>query len=62
MIGFAKNNTGACGFFQGVDGEQAFHKNFEELHEAAVLLHGNDQRVVFLAEMLLHELRGLPIH
>src|SRR5712691_6757952 len=52
----------ACRFLQRVDWEQALDKHLEQLHEASKLLHGNYQSVVFLAEMLLHELRRLPVH
>src|SRR6266481_1570613 len=49
-------------FLQRVDRQQPLHKHLEQLHKAAVLLHGNNQAVVFFAEMLLHELRRLPVH
>src|SRR6266851_8678050 len=62
MIAFAKDAAGAGEFLECADGKKSFHKNFEEFDKAAELLDRNDQAVVFLAEMLLHELGGFPIH
>src|SRR5205085_8665137 len=50
------------GFFQRADGQQSLHENLKKFDEAAELLHRDDQPVVFFSKMLLHELRGLPIH
>src|SRR5712664_2365312 len=62
MIAFAKDAAGAGEFLECADGKKSFHKNFEEFDKATELLDGNDQAVVFLAEMLFHELSGLPVH
>src|SRR5580693_1603220 len=62
VVAFAINAAGIRRFFQRVDRQQAFHKNFKEFDETAEFLHGDDQRVIFFAEMLFHVLRGLPIH
>ena len=62
MVALAVDTTGAGRFFERGDWQQSFHKNFEELDEAAELLNRDDQSFVFLAEVLFHELRGLPIH
>src|SRR5579871_4214987 len=62
MIALAEKAALAGGFFQPVDAHQAFHKYFYQLDEESEFLHGNNQRVIFLAEMAFHELRGLPIH
>ena len=62
VIAFAKHASRAGKFLQRADGKQAFHKDFEKFDKAAVFLDGNDQAVVFLAEMLFHELSGFPIH
>src|SRR6267378_6884310 len=60
VVAFAIDATGVGGFFDGGDGQKSFHENFEEFDEAAVFLHGDDQGIVFVAEMLLHKLRGFP--
>ena len=60
VIAFAVKAAGARGFFEGIDGDQAFDKDVEEFDEASEFLHGDDEGVVFVAEMLLHELRGFP--
>src|SRR5579859_3932460 len=60
VVAFAIDTAGVGGFLDGGDGQQAFDENFEEFDEAAVFLHGNDERVVLVAQMLLHELRGFP--
>src|SRR5260370_10647835 len=62
VIALAKDATGASEFLECADGKKSFYKNFEEFDKAAELLDGNDQAVVFLAEMLLHELSGFPVH
>src|SRR5437660_11586644 len=62
VIVLAVDATGIRGFFESADGEQAFDEDFEEFDEAAVFLDGDDEAFVFLAEMLLHELSGLPVH
>ncbi len=62
VIAFAQHATRAGKFFQSADRKKAFDENFEEFDEAAKLLDRNDQAVVFLAEMLLHELSGFPVH
>ncbi len=48
-------------FLQPVDTDEAFHENVDEFDEETELLHGDDQRVIFLAEMAFHELGGLPL-
>ncbi len=62
VIALAKHASRAGEFFQRPDGKKALHEDFEKLDKTAVFLHGNDQPVVFLAEMLLHELSGFPVH
>src|SRR5258708_30678955 len=62
VIALAKDATGASEFLECADGKKSFYKNFEEFDKAAELLDRNDQPVVFLAEMLLHELSSFPIH
>ena len=62
MIALAKHASRIGEFLQRGDGQKAFHEDFEKFDKATVFLHGNDQPVVFLAEMLLHELGGFPIH
>jgi hypothetical protein len=49
MFVLAVHDARAGGFFQGADGEQAFHENFEELDEAAVFLYGDNQSLVLVA-------------
>src|SRR5271156_571739 len=49
-------------FLQPVNAHQSFHENFHQLHKKSELLHGNNQRLIFLAQMALHELRRLPFH
>lgn len=46
--------------FKRVDREQTFDEDVEEFDVAAIFLNGNDEAVVLVAEMLLHEFRGLP--
>src|SRR5258706_370789 len=60
VVAFAIDAAGVGGFLDGGDGQESFHKNFKEFDEAAVFLHGDDERFVFVAEMLLHKLRGFP--
>src|SRR5579875_246834 len=62
MVAFAVTETGAEGLFQAIHGHQAFNKNLDEFHKKAEFLHGNDERVVFLAQMRFHVLDGFPIH
>jgi len=62
VIAFAEHASRSGKFFQGADGQKAFDEDFEEFDEAAVFLNGNDQAVVFLAEMRFHELSGFPVH
>src|SRR2546430_1556577 len=62
VIAFAQHAARTGEFFQSADGKKAFDEDFEEFDEAAVLLHGNDQAVVLLAEMFFHELSGFPVH
>src|SRR5712692_9481907 len=62
VIALAIDATRVCRFFQGVDGQQPFHEHLEKLDKAPVFLNGDDQRIVFLAQVLFHELRRLPIH
>src|SRR5260370_30411747 len=61
-VGSGKDGRGGSEFLECADGKKAFYKNFEEFDKAAELLDRNDQPVVFLAEMLLHELSSFPIH
>src|SRR5260370_31600885 len=62
VIALALHAACAGEFFESVDGKKAFDEDFEEFDKAPELLDGNDQAVVFLAEMLLHELSGFPVH
>src|SRR5204862_7772075 len=62
VIALAKDAAGTGEFLQRVDGKKAFDEDFEQFDEAAVFLDGNDQAVVFLAEMFFHELSGFPVH
>src|SRR5271169_2343572 len=49
-------------FLQPVNAHQSFHENFHQLHKKSELLHGNNQRRIFLAQMAFHKLRRLPFH
>ena len=62
VILLAVNASRVGSFFKRVDRQQAFHEDLEKLDKTAEFLHGNDQPVVFLAEVLLHELSGFPVH
>src|SRR5260370_27171621 len=62
VIALAQHAACAGEFFESVDGKKAFDEDFEEFDKAAELLDGNDQAVVFLAEVLLHELSSFPVH
>src|SRR5713226_7131945 len=61
MVVLAIHTPSARSFLQRADWQEPFHKHFEQLHKAAILLHGNDQPFVFIAEVLFHELRSLPV-
>src|SRR4029077_286504 len=61
VIVFAIHAAGSHGILEGIDRQQSFDKYLEQFHEAAILLYRDDQALVFIAEMLFHELRGLPI-
>ncbi len=61
MLAFAMHDARSGGFFQRAERQESFHKNFQQLDEAAIFLHGYDERFVLVAEMIFHELRGLPI-
>src|SRR5215469_16211403 len=60
VIVLAIDAAGLDGPFERVDGQQTLHKDVEEFDVAAVFLDRSDEAVVLVAEMLLHELRGLP--
>src|SRR5271167_480576 len=60
VVAFAIEAVGACGFFECVDGEEAFDEDVKELDKATVFLDGDDQGVILIAKMLFHELRGFP--
>src|SRR5437879_6226039 len=62
VTAFAKDAAGTGECLQRGDGKKAFDEDFEQFDEAAVFLDGNNQAVVFLAEMFLHELGGFPVH
>src|SRR5438270_5233541 len=62
MVALAVDAASVRRLFQRADGQQTFHKNFEQLDETTELLRGYDQSLVFFSKMLFHELRGLPIH
>ncbi len=61
MLMFAEQATRSRRLLDGAYGQQAFHKNFQQFHKAAVLLYGNNQPLVLVAEMLLHKLRRFPV-
>src|SRR5215831_186232 len=60
VIVLAIDAAGLDGPFERVDGQQTLHKDVEEFDVAAVFLDRSDEAVVLVAEMLLHELCGLP--
>src|SRR5580704_3142527 len=62
VVLLAVKNVLAGEFLDAVDGDHAFDENFRQLDEETEFLHRGNQRVVFLAKMLLHELRGFPGH
>ena len=62
VIALAKHASRAGKFLECADWKKTLHEDFEKLDKTAVFLYGNDQLVVFLAEVLLHELSGFPIH
>src|SRR5260370_19335198 len=62
VISLSKHAPHTGEFLERADGKKAFDEDFEEFDKAAVFLHGDNQAVVFLPEMLLHELSGFPIH
>ena len=45
VLALAMHDARAAGFLERADGQEPFHKNFEEFDEAAVFLHGNDERL-----------------
>ncbi len=53
VIALAMHDARAGGFFERADGQESFDKDFEEFDEATVFLHGDDERFVFVAEMML---------
>src|SRR5229473_4215730 len=61
VIPLAVDAARVGGFFERADRQQALDEDFEKLHETSIFLHGNNQPVVFLAEVLLHELSGFPV-
>src|ERR1700737_1764673 len=62
VVALAVKNLLAGQFLDARDGHDALYKDFRQLDEESEFLHGSDQRVVLLAQMLLHELRRLPGH
>jgi len=48
--------------FEAIDRYKSFDENFHQLDEEAEFLHGNNQRVVFLAQAAFHELSRFPVH
>ena len=62
VVALAVEDLLAGELLDAVDGHQALDKDFHQLDEESEFLHGNNQRVVLLAQMLLHELRRLPGH
>src|SRR5215469_15559791 len=60
VIVLAIDAAGLDGPFERVDRQQTLHKDVEEFDVAAVFLDRSDEAVVLVAEVLLHELRGLP--
>src|SRR5690348_3428447 len=62
VIPLAENHSGTSRILQSVYRQQAFHKNLKQLHKASEFLHRDNQRLVFLAKVLLHKLRRLPVH
>src|SRR5579884_178912 len=47
---------------QGLDGDEALDEQIEQLHKQAVLGDADDNRRKFVAEVLFHEPRLLPVH
>src|ERR1700690_4214366 len=45
---------------QAVDAHKPLHENIHQFHEKTEFLHGNNQRVILLAEMTFHKLSGFP--
>lgn len=62
VIAFAIDDSSAGGFLERSDRQEAFHEDVQKFDEAAEFLNRDDERIVLFAEMLLHELRALPIH
>ena len=62
MVALAIDGALSGYFFEAINTDQAFDENFHQFDEETEFLHGNNQRVVFLAETAFHELRGLPFH
>src|SRR6202041_216129 len=62
VIPFAIHAALAGKFLQTVDTDESFDENFDQFNEKSELLHRNNQRFVFFAEMALHELSRLPFH
>ena len=62
MIALAEGASLSGEFFQAIDADQPFDKDFHQFDEKSELLNGYDQRVVLLAQMAFHELRRLPFH
>ena len=62
VVALAKDAARSGEFLQRADGKKTFHEDVEKFDKAPVFLDGNNQAVVFLAEMLFHELSGFPVH
>jgi len=62
VIALAVKNLFAGQLLDSRDGHDALDEDLHQLDEESEFLHRNDQRVVLLAQMLLHELRRLPGH
>src|ERR1700737_4198639 len=62
VVALAIKNLLAGQFLDARDGHQALDKDFRQLDEESEFLHRDDERVILLAEVLLHELSCLPSH
>src|SRR6202030_2853570 len=62
VVALAKRAPHPRDFLQPVYTHEPLDEKFDQFHEESELLHGNNQRLVFLTEMALHELRRLPFH
>ena len=62
MLALVIETARAGKFLEAVNADEPLDENFHEFDEKAEFLDGNNQRVVLLAQVVFHELRGLPFH